>query len=226
MKHTFCAIFLSVGLAVFSFAAGIAEEARRGNEKADMSYAFGMIVAMDLEQTGLDFNYDAFALGFRDAMEREATRFTMEEAIEKIDAAFETFNTEVGELNRIEGDAFLDSNGRRLAVVTTDSGLQYEMVTEGSGESPGPMDMVRVHYEGQLINGTVFDSSYERDEPVEFHLYRVIPGWSEGLQMMREGGKAILYIPPDIAYGERGIGEIGPNAVIIFHVELLEIIKP
>jgi FKBP-type peptidyl-prolyl cis-trans isomerase len=122
------------------------------------------------------------------------------------------------------GAEFLAENGKREGVVTTDSGLQYEVVTEGEGASPTAEDKVTVHYRGTLIDGTEFDSSYSRGQPVTFPLANVIAGWTEGLQLMKVGGKSKLFIPPELGYGERGAGNrIGPNETLVFEVELLEI---
>ena len=226
MKNIVFGILVFFGAAVFCAAEGIAEEAKKGNEKADMSYAFGMVVASDLMGTGLEFNYDAFIRGLRGVMEKEETRYTMDEAMEKIQAAYVAAQAEMGERNRAEGAAFLAENGGRPGVVTTPSGLQYELVAEGSGETPGATDTVRVQYRGTTVDGTVFDTTYDNGEPAEIPLNRVIPGWSEGIQLMKEGGKAKLYIPPNLAYGERGAGgAIGPNTVLIFDVELLSVIR-
>ena len=223
----FFAILLSMGTAFFCSAEGIAESARKGNEKAEMSYAFGMAVALDLKDTGFEFNYDSFIRGFREVMENEKTRYTADEAMLIIDAAFDTARTELGEKNRKEGEAFLEGNGKRPGVVTTPSGLQYELVSAGSGGMPGIADTVLVHYWGATIDGNVFDSTYNDGYPMEIPLDMVIPGWSEGLRMMREGEKSLLYIPSNLAYGENGAGQtIGPNSVIIFEVELFEIIRP
>ena len=223
MKRFFIAV--PFFLAAFLCAAeGIVEEAGKGNERADMSYAFGMVVASDLVDSGLEFNYSAFIRGFRETMENERTRYTMDEAMDIIQTAFTAAQAEQGERNRAEGIAFLIENAKRPEVVVTPSGLQYEAIVEGSGDTPGPADSVLVHYLGTLVNGRVFDSTYEGGQPAEVPLDRVIPGWSEGLRMMKEGGKAKLFIPPGLAYGENGMGgAIGPNSVLIFEVELLEI---
>jgi FKBP-type peptidyl-prolyl cis-trans isomerase len=131
-----------------------------------------------------------------------------------------------GEKNRADGEAFLAKNAQRPGVEVTPSGLQYELLSEGTGDKPGPGDTVTVHYEGTLINGTVFDSSYTRGEPMTIPLDVVIAGWAEGLRMTREGGRAKFYIPSDLAYGENGAGSaIGPNEVVIFEVELLAIVQ-
>ena len=125
--------------------------------------------------------------------------------------------------NKAAGEAFLAENAKKPGVVTTASGLQYQVITEGTGASPSATDNVTVHYQGTTIDGKEFDSSYKRGEPATFPLNRVIPGWTEGLQLMKEGGKSRLFIPSNLAYGERGAGrDIGPNSTLIFDVELIK----
>ena len=223
MKTFFCAIVVFIGTAVICGAEGIVEQARIGEEKTEMSYAFGMVVAADLKETGLDFNYSSFMRGFRDVMLREQTRYTQDEAMDIIQTAFQAAMAETGERNRAAGAAFLAENAKRPGVVTSPSGLQFELISAGNGEKPGPSDNVLVHYRGTTIDGTVFDST-ERGGPAEIPLYGVIPGFSEGLQMMGVGDKARLFIPPELAYGDRGAGStIGPNTLLVFDVELLAI---
>ena len=130
--------------------------------------------------------------------------------------------TKAGE-NKTKGAAFLAENGKKAGVKTTASGLQYKVITEGKGKMPKATDVVEVNYEGKLLDGKVFDSSYERGEPIEFPLNQVIAGWTEGLQLMKEGGKYEFYIPSDIAYGEAGNSGIEPNSTLIFTVELLKV---
>ena len=201
----------------------------------DTSYAFGMLMANQMSGqmglTELHFDYQAFMEGFRDFNEANETRLTQEQAIEKINAVFVKLQSEneekmriEGEKNLVEGTAYLAENGARAGVITTASGLQYEVLTQGSGKKPVSADMVRVHYEGTLIDGTVFDSSYTRGEPVEFPLDMVIRGWTEGLQLMNEGSTFRFVIPSDLAYGPGGPGLIPPNATLIFKVELISII--
>jgi len=232
IKNKFWAFFLLFGPLVFCNAAGISEEVKKGNEKAELSYSFGMVIASDLLETGIEFNYDAFMRGFRETMEKGKTLYTMDEAYNRVDEAFLRIQAQMdeqmrieGEINLIAGNVFLEENRQRTGVNVTPSGLQYELLSEGTGAIPGPADVVLVHYSGATIDGTVFDSSYERGEPLEVPLDRVIPGWSEGLRMMREGGKARLYIPPNLAYGASGAGGmIAPNAVLVFDVEFISIL--
>jgi len=227
MKHFFCRLFFFCFFCIVvspSFAEAIREEADKGNEKADMSYAFGLVIGSDMKQSGLEFNYDAFARGFREMMEGQETRFTMNEAVERVQTALTAAMAEQAEYNRQKEDEFLAANGKRPGITTTASGLQYEVLTEGTGARPEPTDFVIVHYRGALIDGVIFDSTYDWDEPAEFPLEAVIHGWSEGIQLMRIGGKSRLYIPSKLAYGSQGAGaEIPPNATLIFEVELLDV---
>ena len=202
-----------------------AQEANQAGEIEELSYAFGMVIASDIKYTGLELDYSAFDRGFKDFLENLDTRFTLDEALYKVETAIRLAMAERAELNHQEGERFLAQNAAMPGIYTTASGLQYEIIVEGSGRQPQFSDFVRVHYTGFLIDGTIFDSSYERGEPEEFPLQAVIPGWSEGLQLMREGGKNILYIPSRLAYGIQGAGNfVPPNSVIIFEVELLNII--
>ena len=202
---------------------------------SDTSYAFGMLMANQMNgQMGLrdiHFDYEAFMEGFKDFNEANETRLTQEKAVEKINMAvtqLQAKNDEQlwleGEKNREEGEAYMAANGVRSGVTTTASGLQYEVISQGSGPKPGPEDMVRVHYEGSLVNGEVFESSFD-DEPVEFSVQGVIQGWVEGIQLMNEGSTYRFVIPSDLAYGANGAGPIPPSATLIFKVELLSILK-
>jgi FKBP-type peptidyl-prolyl cis-trans isomerase len=192
----------------------------------DASYAFGMAFALEFKDIGLKFDYDNFLAGFRDSLEGKTLRLTEEDASERIQTAyFAALNTRADSLMQQENE-FLAVNTKKQGVVTTESGLQYEVIVEGNGSKPLATDTVRVNYEGTLVNGTVFDSSYARGEPAEFALNRVIEGWIEGIQLMSVGSAYQFYIPSNLAYGESGSGSlIPPYSTLIFKVELLDIVK-
>jgi FKBP-type peptidyl-prolyl cis-trans isomerase FklB len=178
-------------------------------------------------------NVADFADGVAAVFEGAAPKMTYDEAKAVIKEFFENMEAEqraaaekMGEVNAVAGKKFLAENGKRAEVTTTASGLQYEVLTAGTGAKPVATDSVTVHYEGKLIDGTMFDSSVERGEPATFGVTQVIPGWVEALQLMQEGAKWRLYIPSNLAYGANGAGNvIGPNATLIFDVELIKVNK-
>ena len=216
----FCLFFAAMTVQ----AKGIREDIDFTGDKARTSYALGMTVGSDLQQTGLEIDYLAFIEGLKAAMENEETLMDQNEALEVVQEAFESAMRRRHETMRLEEEIYLSLNAERPDIVVLESGLQYEVITAGEGKVPGPDDVVLVHYEGTLVDGTVFDSSYERESPEEIPLNMVIPGWSEGLQLMNVGSKYRLYIPSALAYGERGAGQfIPPFSPLIFVVELLEI---
>ena len=222
MKKITVFMFLFGVLAFSLYATGRVEETQNG----DTSYAFGMIIGDELKQTGLTFNYNAFTMGVRDVLEDRRTNMTMEEAITFVQTALIDAMRKRAEESRKAEQEFLEQNAKREGVQVTPSGLQYEILVEGTGQKPGADDTVLVHYKGMLIDGTVFDSSYERNEPAEFPLNMVIEGWSEGLQLMSVGSNYRLYLPSELAYGEQGAGStIPPFSVLIFEVELLSIVE-
>ncbi|MDR3247169.1 MAG: FKBP-type peptidyl-prolyl cis-trans isomerase [Treponema sp.] len=195
-------------------------------EKTDNSYAYGLVIGSDLKGTGIEFDYYAIAQGLRDAIEERESRFSIDEAISLVQQSFQAAMDQQAEENRRKESQFFVENGAREGVITTESGLQYEAVHVAGGEKPGPQALVRVNYEGKLTDGTIFDSSYEREEPADIPLDRVIPGWSEGLQLMGVGDTYTLYIPSRLGYGEEGAGQaIPPYSPLIFKVELLEILR-
>ncbi|MDR1177673.1 MAG: FKBP-type peptidyl-prolyl cis-trans isomerase [Spirochaetaceae bacterium] len=219
VKRCCIAALLSATLLIACNAQNASTGAAPGGGDENTSYAFGFVIGSDLRQLGLEFDYDAFTRGFKDSVEDLNKELSMEEAIATIQQAFT-------DASRAKESAFFAENGQKEGVITTASGLQYEVVTEGSGVKPGAEDTVSVNYEGTLVDGTVFDSSYTRGEPAEFPLNMVIPGWSEGLMLMSVGSTYRLYIPSDLAYGPQGSpGAIPPYATLIFDVELLSI-KP
>jgi len=205
---------------------GIREDSNFTSEKARTSYAFGMAVGGDLADTGLEINYAAFSAGLRAAMENNSQAIMdRDEALEIVQEAFENaMRKQTAELMEKE-EIFLAENATQPGIHTTESGLQYVILTEGSGPKPAADAIVRVHYEGTLIDGTVFDSSYEREEPEEIPLDMVIPGWAEGIMLMNVGGKHRIYLPSELAYGERGAGQvIPPYSTLVFTVDLIGIV--
>ena len=204
----------------------IMEERNLSTEKARTSYALGMAIGEDFKQTGFEIDYTAFVEGLRAEMEGLETKMDQEEAIEIIRTAFDRLmERQTAELQAAEL-VFLEENAARPGISVTESGLQYEMLITGTGQKPGPADIVLVHYEGSLVNGDVFDSSYMRDDPEEIPLDMVIQGWAEGIQLMHTGGKIRLFIPSDLAYGEYGAGQaIPPFSTLIFTIELFDIIE-
>jgi FKBP-type peptidyl-prolyl cis-trans isomerase len=195
-----------------------------GTLNGDDSYAFGMILGSDLGQMDLQFDYDGFLRGFKDSIEGKETRFSFDEAVVRVQSAISSLNRY--EENQQTELVFLTDNSKREGVIVTGSGLQYEVISEGSGLRPRAEDTVQVHYRGTLLDGTEFDSSYSRGEPTEFPLNQVIPGWTEGIQLMNVGSTYRFYIPSELAYGERGAGNmIPPYSALIFEVELLSVVE-
>ena len=169
-------------------------------------------------------NIDAIIKGFSQALKGEETMISADSAQKYVQEFFETAAKRVAEKNLEEGKAFLDKNMAKEGVVTTESGLQYKVITEGTGKKPSATSTVTVHYTGKTLDGKVFDSSIERGEPTTFGVGQVIPGWKEALQLMSEGSKYELWIPSDIAYGASGAGaSIPPHATLNFEVELIKI---
>lgn len=196
------------------------------NENDSLSYALGVVMGANMKGQDLDVNEATFAKAFGSASRGEETLMDAEAADQMVQTYFQKKAKEQQAESSKEGLKFLEENGKRPEVTTTASGLQYEVLTEGSGASPVATDQVTVHYTGKLLNGEVFDSSVERGTPATFGLNQVIAGWTEGVQLMKEGGKNRFYIPSELAYGERGAGaQIGPGATLIFDVELIEIKK-
>jgi FKBP-type peptidyl-prolyl cis-trans isomerase len=194
------------------------------NFDKDASYALGMNIGSNLAIDGIVPNSEQFLQGMKDVISGGKTRYTEDEAIQKIQAAYSAMLEERGKESMQKGINFLVENGKKPGVTTTSSGLQYEVIKEGTGARPSASDIVKVHYEGTLIDGISFDSSYG-SEPIEFPLDQVIAGWTEGLQLMRVGSKYKFYIPSELGYGAGGAGPIPPNSVLIFEVELLDINK-
>ena len=188
------------------------------------SYAFGLVIGNNLKSTGVALDYAAFSQGVRDGMENRTGVMSLDEANAMAQQAIADSTAKAGAANKEKEAAFLAENGKKPGIMSTASGLQYQVITEGDGQRPTASDVVKVDYVGSLTDGTVFDSSIARGEPMVLPLEGVIPGWTEGLQLMKVGSKYILYIPSALAYGETGAGGvIPPNATIVFEVTLLGI---
>jgi len=201
-------------------------------DEQKLGYIIGMDIGKSLREQGtavdLDALIDAISATYKGedlAMTAEEAAAIRQEYVEKRQAAQQADTAAAGASNLAEGQKFLAENKGKEGVQTTDSGLQYKVLTMGDGAKPVATDTVKVHYSGKLLDGTEFDSSYARNEPISFALNRVIPGWTEGVQLMPIGSKFVFYIAPELAYGEGGGGPIPPNSTLVFEVELLDIEK-
>ncbi len=234
MKRTL--IFFTSAVAALSVSG--ADSAALPDEKAKVSYSMGMNMGNTLRRLGVGVDEVDPALiirGIRDAQGGAPTLLTDQEMMTTLQTFQRESQTRLAERNKKAGEEFLAKNRSAAGVKTLEvklpgdktAELQYKILAEGSGQPPGTNDTVTVNYRGTLIDGTEFDSSYSRNEPTTFPLNRVIRGWTEGLQLLKPGGKAMLYIPPELAYGAQGTGpKIGPNSTLIFEVELLSTQTP
>jgi FKBP-type peptidyl-prolyl cis-trans isomerase FklB len=210
-------------------------------EDDNISYSLGFSMGSRFIRDGLEINLEIFQEGMKDGftgskqiLTEEEMQKTMMALQQKMMAKRQTDHMKemeerknLGEANKEKGEKFLEANKAKEGVITLESGLQYKILKKGTGASPKATDIVKCHYKGTTIDGEEFDSSYKRGEPATFALNKVIKGWTEGLQLMKEGGKWEFFVPPELAYGEMGSGpHIGPNEVLIFEVELLGIEKP
>lgn len=202
------------------------------NKVHKRSYGIGMDMATMLKQQEIEVDVDVFAQGFKDRYKGETTLMTQEDVYKMISelqqermAAQQVEENKMADDNKVKGKAFLDENRQKPGVVSLDSGLQYRVITQGAGAKPKKTDTVTFHYKGTLIDGTVFDSSYERGEPATIPVDQLIPGWVEALPLMSVGSKWELFVPYDLAYGERPGGPGGPGSTLVFEVELLDIQK-
>ena len=191
-----------------------------------ISYALGLGIGQQIKSMNIEnFSIEDFTKSISDVIEGKETAFSSREAQMMLQEYFTRKQKGEAQAHIAEGKAYLDANAKRQGVVVTKSGLQYEVLQEGKGKSPKATDTVRCHYEGRLLDGTVFDSSYKRGEPADFGLNQVIPGWTEGVQLMKEGAKFRFTIPYLLAYGEQGAGaSIPPFSTLIFDVELIKVL--
>ena len=225
MKKTFLVLLL-----LFVATTVFAQDALK-TEQQKLGYAIGMNIGMNMKQQAIEADPDQIAAGMMAALKGEETLLSQQEMAQILTAYQQEMQMKqmaeaaaVAEENTKKAEAFLAENSKKDGVKTLPSGLQYKVISSGSGASPKPESMVEVHYKGTLIDGTEFDSSYKRGEPASFPVGGVIPGWTEALQLMQEGAKWELVIPPALAYGERGAPPvIPPNSALVFEVELLKI---
>lgn len=206
---------------------GGSSEVKLDTEKQKFSYVVGQEIGQNFKQQNLEIDAEVLAASIADVLEGRESRLSQEQMREIMTAMTQRMMQErmsQAESNKSEGSDFLAENKAKSDVKVTESGLQYMILEAGKGKSPKPTDQVRVHYRGTLTDGTQFDSSYDRNEPSEFGLNQVIPGWTEGLQLMKEGAKYKLFVPSELAYGAAGRPGIPPNSVLIFEVELLKVL--
>jgi len=227
MKKTLFALFLFISLIMNVFSQETVNEQPLKNATDSLSYCFGILIGNNMMVQGVkEVNENLFMMGFHNSYANKESLVSIEVANQVVQDYFNKQISEEANMNLQKSTEFLAENQAREGVVTLPSGLQYEIITPGTGEFPKATDQVRVHYHGTFMDGNVFDSSIERNEPIVFGVDQVIPGWTEGLQLMQPGAKWMLYIPPALAYGEKGAGGvIGPNQALIFEVQLIEIVK-
>ncbi|MEK2646039.1 FKBP-type peptidyl-prolyl cis-trans isomerase [Bdellovibrio sp. BCCA] len=214
-------------VAAMAFTTACQKKVKLDTDMKKASYAIGQQIGGNLKQQNIDFDADALAQALKDAGagKNEMSKEDMQAAMMKLQEMAMKKQQEAAESNAKAGKDFLEKNKSAAGVKTTASGLQYIVEKEGTGASPKKEDVVKVHYKGTLTNGEQFDSSYDRGQPAEFPVGGVIPGWTEALQLMKVGGKAKLFIPPELAYGPSGRPGIPPNSVLVFDVELIDIVK-
>jgi FKBP-type peptidyl-prolyl cis-trans isomerase len=229
-KQVMRSLFALGSLATMTLVSATVLAAKPETQAQKLGYIIGMDIGASLQQQGSEIDLDSLFEAISATYKGEATALTPEEAatiresfIADRRAEAEVDRGSQATTNAAEGDKFLLENRVKEGVVVTESGLQYEVLEMGDGPKPAATDKVKVHYRGTLLNGEEFDSSYARGEPISFALNQVIPGWTEGVQLMPVGSKFMFYVPPGLAYGPAGGGPIGPNATLVFQVELLGI---
>jgi FKBP-type peptidyl-prolyl cis-trans isomerase FklB len=224
-------IFLSLLGVFLLFSVGAADEKQKLNDRKDKeSYSLGYQFGQSLKYQGLEINLDVYTAGIRDAlggkdslMSQEEIRSTVGEVQKRFVAARQKELKEMAEKNLADSKTFMEENKKKDGVKTLPSGLQYKILVEGTGRIPKETDTVTVHYRGTLIGDKEIDNSYSRGKPQVLQVDKVVPGWTEALRMMKEGSKWQLFIPPELGYGEQGVGPIPPNSTLIFELELISI---
>ncbi len=230
MKRLLGSILIFAIAAMPAFAA---EKVKLKTTKEKLGYSVGYVTGMNMKQDGLDISAEQLSRGIRDgylgkkgAMTEDEIKGALDEYQKVLAAKQAEAMKQLAEKNKKDGTAYLAENRKKEGVVTTSSGLQYKVVSPGTGKQPKETDTVKVHYRGTTLDGTEFDSSIRRGEPATFPVNGVIAGWKEVLQLMKEGAKWQVVIPSEIAYGERGAAQIiGPNQVLLFDVELIQIVQ-
>jgi len=208
-------------------AATVADEIKLETDQQKVSYVLGYQAGAQMKQQNMNVDFDTLTKAIKDGLDGTKPRLNGEQAaavMQKFQAEQRAAQAKIGEENAKAGAAFLAENKNKPGVITLENGLQYKIIKAGTGNKPKATDSVSVHYRGTLINGKEFDSSYKRGEPTSFPVNRVIPGWTQILQLMKEGAKWQVFIPSELAYGARGAGgDIGPDSTLIFDVELIKI---
>jgi FKBP-type peptidyl-prolyl cis-trans isomerase len=220
-------LLLVAPLAVFGLQMGCEKKPKLDNDMSRASYAIGQQIGSNLKNQNLELDKESLAISIKDVLENKPSRLKPEEIQQALTKLQETINARQATAateNAQKGKAFLDTNKAAAGVVTTASGLQMQIVEEGKGKMPTEKDTVKAHYKGALIDGKVFDSSYDRGQPAEFPVNQVIKGWTEALTSMKVGTKAKLFIPPELGYGPNDRPGIPANSVLVFDVELLDIV--
>lgn len=225
MKNTLLILLIVIGISYSNFSHAQRGKKNKLENKVDsVSYAIGLSFGKSIKDQNItELDIDKLSLAIQDMLAGEDQKIAFEDAQSIIQNYITELKEKQKQDNLIKANEFLESNKTREGVFVTPSGLQYEIITEGNGQSPTLANRVKTHYKGTLLDGTVFDSSYERGEPISFGVGRVIDGWKEALQLMKPGAKWKLYIHPDLGYGENATGPIPPNSLLIFEIELLSI---
>ncbi|WP_151814359.1 FKBP-type peptidyl-prolyl cis-trans isomerase [Acinetobacter ursingii] len=228
MKKTSLALLL-LSMTVTSFAAPVTS---KSPQKDQLGYSYGYVMGRTNADTLKDLNLETFIQGLKEGSTGKASSLSDEDMAKALSQYKKQVESKqliefqkLAQDNQKQGQAFLTENAKKSDIISTKSGLQYQVLQAGTGKSPKANSKVKVNYEGRLLDGTVFDSSIARNHPVEFQLSQVIQGWTEGVQTMKEGGKTRFFIPANLAYGDVGSGDaIGPNSVLIFDIELLQVL--